>query len=358
MWLRSAVSAACAVFGVLEVPAERRPLALAVAAVVLAWSVFRLVALGRRTPGWAGGVIAMDAVVLVAIGAAQALAGPGYAGGWTLALISITAVTSSYEWPSRPRVGIALAMLGLGSYVAGFAAQSGVWAPAVLPGVRVLVEIILSRLSYLLVRSQARVADRLSARIAARRRQAAVAAARRAAEREYLVTLHDTASTTLLMVAEGYGEAEVAERARHDLEAIAGVPEAGAGPVDLAALLTTAARHDDVLVRGRPDAMPPLPARPALAIFHGVREALTNVARHAGVAEASLRAGLDEHGTVIVEVRDRGRGFVPDDVGPHRRGISGSIVGRMADAGGRATVISRVGEGTTLRWMWPVEGDG
>lgn len=357
VWLRSAVSAACAVFGVLEVPVERRPAALAVMAVVLGWSAVRLVTLGRRTRGRIGGLVAMDAVALVVIGAGQVVAGPGYAGGWALALISITAVTSSYEWPDRPLVGIGLALLGLGANVAGYAAQSGAWAPAVLPGLRVLVEIALSRLSYLLVRSQARAADRLGERIAARRRRAAVAAARRAAEREYVATLHDTASTTLLMVAEGHGRAGVAERARHDLEAIAGVPGTDAGHVELAALLATAARHDGVRVHEAIDAMPPLPAAPALAIFHGVREALTNVARHAGVAEASLRAGLDERGRVVVEVRDRGRGFVPDDVGPHRRGLSGSIAGRMAGVGGRATVASRVGYGTTLRWMWPVEGD-
>lgn len=351
------MSAGCAVFGVLEVPVERRPVALVIAAVVLAWSVFRLVSLGRRTRGRIGSDVAMDAVVLVVVGAGQAVAGPGYAGGWTLALISIAAVTSSYEWPSRPLVGMGLVVLGLGANIAGYAAQSGTWAAAVLPGVRVLVELTLSRLSYLLVRSQARAADRLGERIAARRRQAAVVAARRAAEREYVVMLHDTASTTLLMVAEGYGRAGVAERARHDLRAIAGVPGADTGHVDLTTLLSAAAHHDDVLVHGTPDAIPPLPARPALAIFHGVREALTNVARHSGVAEASLLAGLDENGTVVVELRDRGRGFVPDDVSPHRRGVSGSIVGRMADVGGRATVVSRVGEGTTIRWSWPVEGD-
>jgi signal transduction histidine kinase len=48
---------------------------------------------------------------------------------------------------------------------------------------------------------------------------------------------------------------------------------------------------------------------------------------------------------VEVYVRDRGRGFDPDDVPADRRGIRDSIVGRMARHGGTATV--RSGEGGT-----------
>ncbi len=47
-------------------------------------------------------------------------------------------------------------------------------------------------------------------------------------------------------------------------------------------------------------------------------------------------------------VRDDGPGFDPDAVPAERRGIRDAIVGRMASAGGQATVESGHGEGTEV----------
>jgi signal transduction histidine kinase len=52
-------------------------------------------------------------------------------------------------------------------------------------------------------------------------------------------------------------------------------------------------------------------------------------------------------------VRDRGAGFDPDTVAEDRRGVRESIVGRMARAGGRATVVSAPGEGTEVELVLP-----
>ncbi|WP_084518059.1 sensor histidine kinase [Microtetraspora niveoalba] len=360
VWLRTAVIVPCAVFGFFAAPSGREPVAAALAGVAIGWCALHLVRPRSRSRRDTWSVAAVDGVVLVSIGLGQPVAGTPDSGSWVLAVVSITAVTFPYEWPTKPLVGGALAVLGLGAYVAGSVAYSGEWWPMLPPAVRVLTELTLSRLSYVLVRSQARRADRLTGRVAARRREAAVTAARRAGEREYLATLHDTASATLLMVAAGTGDGtrRVAERARQDLEELARVPGSDVSRVDLGRLLATATRRRAVLVRSEIGRLPPLPAGPALAVFHGVREALTNVERHAEAAEAALRAEVDERGRIVVELRDRGRGFDPDEVSPHRRGVSGSIIERMAAAGGRALVTSRPGRGTTVRWTWPDDRDG
>ena len=49
-----------------------------------------------------------------------------------------------------------------------------------------------------------------------------------------------------------------------------------------------------------------------------------------------------------VFVRDEGPGFVPDAVPTERRGVRDAIVGRMAAAGGSATIDTAPGEGTEV----------
>jgi signal transduction histidine kinase len=81
------------------------------------------------------------------------------------------------------------------------------------------------------------------------------------------------------------------------------------------------------------------------------REALRNAARHAGGAPVFVFCQVARDGQVELFVRDEGPGFDPAEVPAERRGIRDAIVGRMAFAGGQATVESVCGEGTevTLR---------
>ena len=83
------------------------------------------------------------------------------------------------------------------------------------------------------------------------------------------------------------------------------------------------------------------------ALVAATREALRNAARHAGGAPVVVFAELKPAG-VEVFVRDDGAGFDPDSVPSERRGIRDAIVGRMAAAGGSATVESAPGEGTEV----------
>jgi signal transduction histidine kinase/phage shock protein PspC (stress-responsive transcriptional regulator) len=84
------------------------------------------------------------------------------------------------------------------------------------------------------------------------------------------------------------------------------------------------------------------------ALVAAAREALLNAARHAGDAgPVSLYAEVED-GRTEVFVRDRGPGFDPAAVPADRRGVSESIIGRMARNGGRAEVHPGPGGGTEV----------
>lgn len=82
-----------------------------------------------------------------------------------------------------------------------------------------------------------------------------------------------------------------------------------------------------------------------------VREALSNVARHARAEEATLRVTLSD-GDVVVEVGDDGVGFDPAD--PRSGQGLGSLAARAANRGGSCRVTSAVGQGTRLEWRVPI----
>ncbi|MDT0185262.1 PspC domain-containing protein [Microbacterium sp. ARD31] len=82
------------------------------------------------------------------------------------------------------------------------------------------------------------------------------------------------------------------------------------------------------------------------------REAVVNVAKHAGTQRADVYAETTA-GAVDVFVRDRGEGFDVAGVAADRQGVRSSIVDRMARHGGSADVRSAPGEGTEVRLHMP-----
>jgi signal transduction histidine kinase/phage shock protein PspC (stress-responsive transcriptional regulator) len=88
------------------------------------------------------------------------------------------------------------------------------------------------------------------------------------------------------------------------------------------------------------------------ALVDATREAIVNAAKHAGAPTVDVYAEVAPSG-VAVFVRDRGRGFDPDEVAPDRLGVRRSIVDRMARHGGRAEVRSSPGQGTEVRLEVP-----
>jgi PAS domain S-box-containing protein len=96
-----------------------------------------------------------------------------------------------------------------------------------------------------------------------------------------------------------------------------------------------------------------LPDPYATAVFRVLQESLTNIAKHAGASqvEATLERG---EGTVILTVRDNGRGFRPAD--PRKEGSYG-LVGLRERAfllGGDIRIESEPGRGTYVEMRMPM----
>jgi signal transduction histidine kinase len=304
----------------------------------------------RRRGRW---LVPVDVAVLCAVCVTQMWTVPtGSAQGvtWIIGVAGITVIT--YAWQVGLATHVVVTLTVMAAYLAGAAiADAPGWLSVVPVQLWMVIEAGLSRALYVLVRNGARTADLAVARGEQARRDAAVADARRADEREYLAALHDTASATLLMVGSGVADrrgAWLSEQAARDLAAISGGHGTPSGEIDLVEHVRQSTRHLPLTVRW--DAPEPVvvPAAEATALAGGVREALTNVVRHAGVAEATVSLHRNED-TVSVTVADDGVGFDPALVGAHRYGVTRSIVERMARIGGQAEVISSPGHGTRVR---------
>jgi signal transduction histidine kinase len=261
------------------------------------------------------------------------------AGQWALTVLTTTLITWQWQWSLRVTVPATAALL---------AVQVAVTGPEVL--VRAVLESVLARLAYELLRRSSRRVDLLRERAAEQDRAAAVALDRGRREREYLALLHDTAAATFLMAAHGGDPPAVAAQARRDLVVLAERGNAQ-GTVDLGAALAAVARDSSVSVRVSVEAAP-VPAGVALAFVRATRELLTNVERHSGTTTADLTVSRAGRGGVVV-IRDGGRGFVPGDVPEHRRGLRGSVVDRLEAAGGSTVIDSAPSRGTTARLVWP-----
>jgi signal transduction histidine kinase len=93
------------------------------------------------------------------------------------------------------------------------------------------------------------------------------------------------------------------------------------------------------------------------ALVDAGREAAVNAATWSGAPSVSVFVEVDAD-EVAMYVRDRGVGFEPGAVAADRRGVSESIVGRMARHGGSAEVRSAPGEGTEVVLHMPRRSQG
>jgi signal transduction histidine kinase len=252
-----------------------------------------------------------------------------------------------------------------------------------------------------LLRRRARAADAALARADAESRAEYVALSLSTERREHERLLHDTVLNTLTALGRGAerasgaepGDAEpaaldqaaAAARCQHDVALIEhalgargdGGPAGGLlAAIDAVAtemrargltVHVTAVRGDAPAADGPPRPGDPSPAGQFLpgvpdsagtALAYAVREALANVAAHAGTTEAWVEVGPaggpgPGDGGVEIAVRDHGAGFDPGAVDPARLGLRRSVTERVADGGGQAAVRSAPGAGTVVILRWP-----
>ena len=99
----------------------------------------------------------------------------------------------------------------------------------------------------------------------------------------------------------------------------------------------------------------------AIVAFQAVRELLINVVKHAGVKGASVRVTQKEN-SVVIEVKDHGKGFVPGKLKLPRSHGGGfglfSIRERLSLLGGVLEIHSKRGGGTIARLVIPVSCNG
>jgi signal transduction histidine kinase len=193
--------------------------------------------------------------------------------------------------------------------------------------------------------------------------------------REHERLLHDTVLNTLTALARAGRDdlAGVVNRCRQDVALIEGAlgdpddPAAGARHPSGDLLSAVQAVVADMRARGLrvhveidDEGGLAVPARVIMAISNAAREALSNVAAHAGPGEAwvgvrltALEGDAGVPCRLQVIVRDRGVGFDPARVDRARLGLRRSIAERTADCGGQASIWSEPGHGTVVSLSWP-----
>jgi signal transduction histidine kinase len=168
--------------------------------------------------------------------------------------------------------------------------------------------------------------------------------------------LHDGVLQTLAVVQRRSTDADLVRLAREqdrDLRRfLFGDGQLGSSADDLGtALRATAARFEDTYgVRAEvlvPFDLPKLSPDRVEVITRAVGEALNNVGKHADAHHVTVFVEPDEEGQVFCSVKDDGSGFDEAAMVPGI-GISRSIVERMNEAGGRAEIRSREGQGTEV----------
>lgn len=92
------------------------------------------------------------------------------------------------------------------------------------------------------------------------------------------------------------------------------------------------------------------------AAYRIIQEALTNVARHAGVKHAKVRIEADQE-RLNLQIIDHGKGFCPDQAlaSPTAGGLLG-MRERAVLLGGHLTVEAAPGKGTRVTAEWPCQG--
>jgi signal transduction histidine kinase len=106
-----------------------------------------------------------------------------------------------------------------------------------------------------------------------------------------------------------------------------------------------------VPVRVEADGIDRYPQEIETAVYFCTLEALQNAAKYADAGQVTVRL-VENHGELVLSVRDDGRGFDPA-VTPLGAGLQ-NMSDRLAALGGTLIVRSRAGGGTTIEGRIPL----
>src|SRR6266851_163725 len=312
----------------------------AVLAVLAVWNVCLFAILGRhgRLSRWMVAIDVSLAIVLLALAAEsgqdewayQAVLSAAALAGGALSLMPAALVVSA---------------LGAAFIAETLVRKDGHVSPVVLAGDLSLV------LLFAAVVGSAAYTMRMYSRHADRAASAPPALVR---------DLHDTALATLSAIAGGrvdHRSEQVRRRAAQDVAHIRRLilSESAGGETPLDARLRDVVAMAELLGlrvhrQGSLDSSD-LPPAAMAALADATREALNNVAAHAGTAECWLTLMADR-GRVSIRVVDRGRGFDPSSR-PPGFGLRRSLLERMTACGGAVRLTSALGSGTCVELTWP-----
>jgi signal transduction histidine kinase len=366
-------------------------------AVALAWGSTAVAYLRGRRPSWQ--LVCVDSAVYAALALTAASCVPaamrGEAGSWLFILVTSQVIVP--VWFASEALSLPLAVTPAIAFAVGTVLVPSTQLVTASPrnaSVALLFLVVAGHwLIRLMLRTRAVRADTALAAADRDARDQYVVLSRNIEQREQDRLLHDTVLNTLTAIARS-GSAAAIGQCRRDIAmleralsesgdaATGGPPEAGPLAAITAVVSEMRARGliVDLQVAGdglaaAPAGLPakdcasapaPVPVPIAAAMAQATREALVNVAAHAGTGKAWVTASLappDEVGTgrsgqLRITIRDAGAGFDVSRVEPGRLGVRRSITERVEDWGGSASVQSAPGEGTTVCLSWPAAGAG
>jgi signal transduction histidine kinase len=331
-----------------------------------------------------GGYLALAFMTFWTIVTVTAYSRPAGRNRWliTADVLVATAMITSTRWidtlyrinhgaPTIPVIWAASAILACavaGGPWIGMAGAVVVWIGDAIERQALLTESLIAGLALLLVAGGVggyvvRVTLRAEAAVdQAARREAAIA------ERERIARgIHDSVLQVLTLVSSrgralGGEAAELGVLAAEQESALRSLvsrdsaePDAETGMVDVRSLVEPLAdTRITVSCPATPVLLPPAAAR---ALGGAASAAVDNVRRHAGESAKGWVLVESDDAGVRISVRDDGQGFAVGRLtaaaSTGRLGVSHSIVGRIREAGGTATITSRPGQGTEVELHVP-----
>lgn len=311
---------------------------------------------GTRALRGAVGGLAVTAVTFSALltSASVLLTGTGLAPG----LRNMPAIALSvavFGLATRPvAMGAAvlalLALLASEGVVQGLrpALESSIWVVAAAVGAQILTRA---------VRTASTRADRAISERGRLQVEAAQASGRREALRQVQALLHDEIAAALRAISlPTVDHTEAREAATAAIRAYGARPQLDPAHRDARALSETVRalpRPRGMRTVLRVSDVGSLPPDVNRAFARAAREALRNVARHAG-AQGVVISLVREAGEVVLTVEDDGAGLSLE--GASGFGLDHSILQTMRDVGGEASIHSEPGGGVSVRLTWGERG--